>query len=175
MGWRLVSKAQSRVLQLQRIGFTYSHLPPYTDWNTFRDEARRYWTIFSNAVGQPAVSRLAVRVINKIPTPSTEINVKDYLSIYPLVPETIPAAVDAMFVQLQLAMPSIFPEARAIFNVASGQADANGPHLLLDIDLFVSRSVEKDEDIWSIIDRLGIEKDIIFEACITDKVKEAIK
>jgi uncharacterized protein (TIGR04255 family) len=175
IGWRLAAKDQSRVLQVQRIGFTYSHLPPYTDWNTFRDEARRYWTTFRDAVGQSAAVRIAVRVINKIPTPSAEVAVDEYLSIYPVVPEKMPATVDAMFVQLQLAMPKILPDARAIMNVVSGQSDANGTHLVLDIDLFANRMFETEEEIWSTLEKFGIEKDVIFEACITPKVREAIQ
>lgn len=132
---------------MQRIGFTYSHLQPYTNWNTFRDEARRYWTTFRDEVGQSAALRLAVRVINKIPTPSAEVAIDEYLSIYPVVPEKIPATVDAMFVQLQLAMPKILPDTRAIMNVVSGQTDANGTHLVLDIDLFVNRMFETEDEI----------------------------
>jgi uncharacterized protein (TIGR04255 family) len=175
IGWRLITKTQNRVLQLQRIGFTYSHLPPYTDWDTFRDEARRYWTTFREIVAQPVVSRIAVRVINKIPTQDAEIALQDYLSIYPVVPETIPATADAIFLQLQLAMPKVTPDARAILNVASGQADENGSHLVLDIDLFSNRMVENESEIWSTLEKFGVEKDIIFEACITDRVRKAIQ
>ena len=175
LGWRLLPKTQARVLQLQRIGFTYSHLPPYTDWDTFSDEARRCWTAFQSVVKQPVANRVAVRMINKIPAPNAEFAIHDYLSIYPVVPETIPATVDAMFVQLQLAMPNIFADARAIVNAASGQADPSGPHLLLDIDLFVNRLIKTDEEIWSTLEKFGKEKDSIFESCITDKVREAIK
>jgi len=174
IGWRLTNKAQNRVLQLQRIGFTYSHLPPYTNWDSFRDEARRYWTSYRAVVGQPA-SRIAVRIINKIPTPSAEIALEDYLSVYPVVSEKIPATADAVFVQLQLALPKLLPDARAILNVVSGQADASGSHLVLDIDLFVNRVLGDEEEIWSILEKFGLEKDVIFEACITDKVRKAIQ
>ncbi|MCK1629676.1 TIGR04255 family protein [Bradyrhizobium sp. 162] len=166
---------ENRVLQLQRIGFTYSHLPPYTNWETLRDEALRYWEVFRRATDQSAVSRIAVRVINKIPTPQAEIALEDYLSVYPVVPAKLPATAKAAFVQLQMAMPHVLPAAQAILNVASGHADTNGPHLLLDIDLFAAGAIEGDEAIWNTIDKFGIEKDVIFEACITDKIREAIQ
>lgn len=172
IGWRL--EAENRVLQLQRIGFTYSHLPPYTNWTTFRDEARKCWDIFSGSIGQSVSSRIAVRVINKIPIPDGEIDLKEYLSIYPIVPPEIPAIATAAFLQLQLAMPKVFPNAQAIINVGSGRADKDGPHLLLDIDLFVVSQIEGDR-IWSTLDSFGIEKDRIFESCITEKVRKAIQ
>jgi uncharacterized protein (TIGR04255 family) len=172
-GWRL--EAQNRVLQLQRIGFTYSHLPPYTDWETFRNEARNYWNTFRTSVNQSAASRLAVRVINKIPTPHAEIALEEYLSIYPVVPAQLPTTATAAFMQLHLAVPKVVPTAQAILNVASGRTDASGPHLILDIDLFADGLVESDEEIWSTLEKFGIEKDVIFESCITDKVREAIQ
>ncbi|WP_167772391.1 TIGR04255 family protein [Bradyrhizobium frederickii] len=168
-------ECENRVLLLQRIGFTYSHLPPYTNWETLRDEALSCWNVFREATKQSAASRLAVRVINKIPTPEAEIALEDYLSVYPVVPTKLPTTAKAAFVQLQMAMSHVIPTAQAILNIASGHADANGPHLLLDIDLFAAGVVEGDEAIWNTIEKFGIEKDVIFEACITDKIREAIQ
>lgn len=173
VGWRL--EAENRVLQLQRIGFTYSHLPPYSNWQTFRDEARLCWKAFREAVGQSTASRVAVRVINKIPVPQGEIAVEDYLSIYPVVPPSIPATATTAHMRLQLALPNISPEARAILNVASGRTDESGAHLILDIDLFLMASIKGDDEIWATLEKLGIEKDIIFESCITEKVRKAIQ
>ncbi|WP_316181522.1 TIGR04255 family protein [Bradyrhizobium sp. SZCCHNRI1009] len=175
VGWRLHNGAQDRILQLQRVGFSYSHLPPYTDWDSFRNEARRHWQVFQRVVNAQSFSRVAVRVINKIPTPTAEVALQDYLSVYPVVPDNLPVTADAVFVQLQLGMPKILQDARAILNVASGQADANGSHLLLDIDLFANRIVERDDEVWSILEKFGLEKDVIFEACITDKIRKAIQ
>lgn len=172
-GWRL--EAKNKVLQLQRIGFTYSQLPPYGNWETFRSEARGYWDVFRQSLSQSGASRIAVRVINKIPTPQAEISLEEYISVYPVVPAELPATATSAFVQLQLALPDVLPNAQAILKVASGRADASGPHLILDIDLFAVGVVENDDEIWSTLERFGIEKDKIFEACITDKVRKAIK
>jgi uncharacterized protein (TIGR04255 family) len=81
LGWRLVSKDQDRILQLQRIGFSYSHLPPYSDWESFSSEARRYWSTFRKALGAGNVSRIAVRVINKIPVPKAQVDISKYLMV----------------------------------------------------------------------------------------------
>ncbi|MEH2596871.1 uncharacterized protein (TIGR04255 family) [Bradyrhizobium sp. AZCC 1577] len=172
-GWRL--EAENRVLQLQRIGFTYSHLPPYTDWDTFRNEARECWNKFRDHVGQSAASRIAVRIINKIPVPQGEIALEEYLSTYPVVPPQIPATATAAYMRLQFAMPKVLPTATAILNVARGMADQSGPHLVLDIDLFATGVFEGDNEIWTSLEKFGIEKDVIFESCITDKVRKAIQ
>jgi len=175
LGWRLVSKDQDRILQLQRIGFSYSHLPPYSDWENFRSEAKKYWSTFRKTLGAGAVSRVAVRVINKIPIPKAEVDISKYLTVYPVVPETMPSIANALFMQLQLSMPHIYPDARAIVNIASGPPDESGAHLILDADLFIERIVSDDKEMWDILEKLGLEKDVIFEACITDEVREVIR
>jgi uncharacterized protein (TIGR04255 family) len=175
IGRRLTSKSLDRVLQFQRVSFTYSHLPPYSDWKSFSEEAKRYWPTYREATRLESVSRVAVRVINHIPVPSGEVDIQAYLAVHAVVPESLPSVANAAFVQLQLSMPAIHPEARAIINVASGQTNDKGSHLVLDLDLFVERIVPSDEEMWAIIDTLGLHKDKIFEACITDKVREAIR
>jgi uncharacterized protein (TIGR04255 family) len=176
LGWRLLSKTQDRVLQLQRVGFSYSHLPPYSDWENFRSEAKGHWSTFEKALGDAGgVSRIAVRIINRIPVPKTQVDLSKYLTVYPVVPESLPSTANALFVQLQLSMPHIYPDARAIINVASGAVDENGAHVILDIDLFVERIVSNDEEMWDVLEKFGFEKDVIFETCITDEVREAIR
>ena len=175
LGWRLTSKALDRVLQFQRVSFSYSHLPPYSDWDNFRNEAKRYWESYRSATGVEGVTRIAVRVINKIPVPKAIVNLEEYLTVYPLIPQTLPSTANALFVQLQLPMQYIYSDARAIINVSSGHASEDDPHLVLDIDLFVERIVSSGEEMWETLEKFGLEKDVIFEACITDKVREAIR
>jgi uncharacterized protein (TIGR04255 family) len=175
VGWRLLSREQDRVLQLQKVGFTYSHLPPYTNWETFRSEARLCWSRLKKIMPSQDTTRFAVRVINKIPVPIAGFDPKEYLTIYPVVPEKGPLSVDAMFVQLQYSLSHVLPEARAIINVASGLVEASGSHLVLDIDLFADRIESTEEELWSAIDRFGLEKDVIFESCITDEVRKVIQ
>ena len=48
-GWRLSNSANDRVLQLQMGSFTYSHMPPYTQWEIFKGEAMPLWEKFSHS------------------------------------------------------------------------------------------------------------------------------
>jgi len=175
LGWRLTNKEQSRVILLQRQGFTFSHLPPYSEWSQFSGEARRHWTCFSEYLQSSDVQRVAVRIVNRIPVAAGHVDLKHYLNVYPLLPESLPSVANALFVQLQLSVPHIDPSARVIINVASGQQSESGPHLLLDIDLFVERKTSDVDEIWALLDKFGREKNVIFETCITDEVRKLIK
>lgn len=72
LGWRLNSRTQPRVLQIRTNGFTYSHLPPYSDWETFGAEAQDLWSQYIDEIAPQAARRLAVRVINKLPVSAND-------------------------------------------------------------------------------------------------------
>jgi uncharacterized protein (TIGR04255 family) len=175
-GWRLTSKDQDRVILLQTIGFTYSHLPPYTDWETFSAEAQQIWATYLEAVNPELAIRAAVRVINRIPVPAHEFNIDTYLNIYPKLPEAIPTLANLMFMQLQLPMTHVDASAKAVLSLASGQPGPDGsPSLILDIDLSIERPIALQDELWALLNRLGSVKDDIFEACITDNLREKIQ
>jgi uncharacterized protein (TIGR04255 family) len=176
-GWRLNAKDQDRVILLQIVGFTYSHLPPYTRWETFSEEAKVVWSLYRKAMAPSFASRAAVRVINQIPVPlSAELDISTYLNIYPKLPESIPTVASGVFMQLQLPMVDVDDSAKAVLHLATGQQPSGGtPSLILDIDLSVERKIDIEADLWTLIDKLGVVKDDIFEACITDKLREIIQ
>jgi uncharacterized protein (TIGR04255 family) len=164
-GWRLTRKDQDRVILLQTVGFTYSHLPPYTNWETFSSEAQQIWAMYLDAVKPEMATRAAVRVINRIPVPAQEFSIDSYLNIYPKLPEAIPTLANAMFMQLHLPMAYVDASAKAVLNLATGQSGPDGsPSLILDIDLSVERSLALKDELWSLFDRLGSVKDDIFLA-----------
>jgi uncharacterized protein (TIGR04255 family) len=175
-GWRLTSKDQDRVALLQTVSFTFSHLPPYTDWETFSSEAQQIWGMYIDAVKPEIATRAAVRVINRIPIPAHEFNIDSYLNIYPKLPEAIPTLADVVFMQLQLPMTHVDASAKAVLNLATGQSGPDGStSLILDIDLAVERTIALQDELWSLLDHLGSVKDDIFEACITDVLREKIR
>lgn len=174
-GWRLTGKAQDRVILLQTTGFTYSHLPPYTDWTTFSGEAKTFWLKYVDALKPLAATRVAVRVINRIPVPAGEFGIDSYLNIYPKLPDAIPTLANAVFMQLNLPMTYVDSAAKAVLNLATGQEGPGGASLILDIDLSVERMVGLEDELWPMVDRLGVVKDEIFEACITDTLRKKIQ
>jgi len=66
---------------------TYSHLPPYSNWNAFRDEVRPLWERYVEFVKPEAVTRIALRYINRIYIPQTVYELSDYFRLYPQIPE----------------------------------------------------------------------------------------
>ncbi len=61
LGFRL--DRPGRVLQFRTTGFSYSHLPPYSNWPTFSAEAEKFWVMYTDAIKPIRASRIAVRMI----------------------------------------------------------------------------------------------------------------
>ena len=176
LGVRLSSPSNDRVLQLLRHGLAYSHLPPYTNWQTFLGGLRPLWDRFATDFRVQSVSRVAVRYINRIPVPNG-VDVDEYLALGARIPEQVSKQIIGYFMQLVLPVSDLGPQYRAVINTGVEPGTAPNPAaLLLDIDVFCEGRFDvASEEIWAVLERLRRKKNEIFEASITDKVRELIR
>jgi uncharacterized protein (TIGR04255 family) len=165
-----------RVLQYQQGGFSYSHLAPYSDWTTFRDEARQHWDVYRRHFKPAAVVRYAVRFINRIALPQGWAGRDSFISLYPNVPESLQKSVDRYFMQLQLSQSHVASNAQLMINSALAEGDqVDGVSLMLDFDLFAPADLAVDsEEVWERLDAFRVRKNEVFEACITDQTRNLI-
>jgi uncharacterized protein (TIGR04255 family) len=177
VGMRLTSDDGLRILQLQRRGFTFSHLPPYTKWQGFSDDARELWMSFVDDLKPVQVTRAAVRYINRIVVPEAKVEFGDYFNVNPQLPKDIYQAVTGCFMQVVLPQTDIAEDAAAIVNFALEPNPAPGSlSFLLDLDLFCTcRFDPMSTEIWATLAKLRTRKNKIFEACITDATRELFK
>ena len=176
LGYRLSSEANDRILQVRKDGMSYSHMPPYSNWDQFVGEAQPLWKRYSEVFAARSLSRLAVRFINRLQIESG-VDIDTYLSIGPRIPDAVSTHVIGFFTQLVLPVVDLGPEYKAIINIGvepGTTRDATG--LLLDIDVFCERAVPVDgNQMWDVLQELRNHKNKIFEASITDKIREMIK
>ena len=173
MGFRLVDEPNTRILQLRKNGFTFSHLPPYSDWASFSKEAKEYWELFVKYCEPEAAVRTAVRYINRIDIPIEAVEIEAYLNLYPKIPEGIPQAVQGMHLQLQMPQADIM--SMAVINEAVVEpAIPKGFSVIVDIDVFNSLTTSVP-DIWKLLEQLRNRKNDIFESIITVKTRELIQ
>lgn len=174
VGRRLDSSDGKRVLQVQRAGFTYSHLPQYTDWVRFSSEAEELWQAFIDTAKIETVTRAAVRVVNKIVLPGAPQDLSRYTKLMPNVPAGLPAIDGPYFVQMQ--GEGKVEGSRVIINSGRVQTPEAGLEFLLDFDLFVEQRFDaRSPRIWSLLKSLSEEKNNLFEACITDDFRKLIQ
>jgi uncharacterized protein (TIGR04255 family) len=88
VGYFLYSEDNKTVVQLKTSGFTLNRLTPYTGGDVLVEEALRVWEMYANVVRPTAVTRLAIRYINKLQLPLREgDDLHRFLHAPPIVPE----------------------------------------------------------------------------------------
>jgi len=171
-GFKFSSNDGKNIWQSRLDGFTFSRLAPYQEWASFSGEARRLWSIYRQTTCPDAITRLAVRYINRIDIPAGQIDLKDYFRTSPEISADLPQQLGGFFMHV------IFPEVELGGQTILNQTivEPAGPDtvsIVLDIDIFRSERVAQDEDaVWSYFDQLRLRKNAIFNACITERTKE---
>ena len=175
VGMRLSNERNDRILQVRLNGFAYSHLPPYTDWSTFRAEAMGHWEKWVEAFGPTSISRSAVRYINRIVVPEN-CDLDKYLNLTPRLLDGLTEEVKGYFMQLVTAQHDIDPGCDAVINTGiEGSPTEGSMNVLFDVDVFVNHSKGIPLDrAWTVLDQLRDRKNAIFEAAITEEVRRMI-
>lgn len=175
VGVRLSKTDDSRVLQIRHEGFAYSHMPPYTDWATFRGEAQLLWKRYRNIYPDAKLTRCALRYINRIDIPEPRIEPYDYFGLYPKVPEALPQQ-DVIGITLNLRMPQ--KDLQCVASIQQALSEPVKPghiSIILDIDIFRLQIEDWNDDAtWAFLEKLRDRKNEIFEACITARTRELI-
>ncbi|MFH0134015.1 TIGR04255 family protein [Variovorax sp. VaC1] len=176
LGVRLTSSKGDRILQLRRQGLSYSHMQPYSEWESFAEEMRPILENFVLEFKATSVNRLAVRYINRIVVPQG-VELDTYLNLSPRLIGDVSADLQGYFMQLVLPQKDLGVEYTAIVNSGLEAApDPKAMAVLLDIDVFCTKQLAMDSAaVWDVLYQLRERKNKIFEAAITDEVRRMIE
>jgi uncharacterized protein (TIGR04255 family) len=173
-GGAMVSEDGLQVFQARPDGFSHNRLAPYKDWASFRSESRRLWEIYRNAVKPEFIEMLGLNYINQIKLPGG-VEISDYLRAYVQVPPELPQTLEVHNFQIQMVDPESGTKMSIIVSFGAMDADDRIP-VTLNVQSFkilnkAGADVTEDE-IWTTFDRLRNFKNLAFESCISDKLRE---
>jgi uncharacterized protein (TIGR04255 family) len=159
------------IYQARTNGFTLSRLAPYPHWGVFSAEARRLWEKFKGVAKPSAITRVAVRYVNRIDIPLPLDNFDDYLRTTPQLSPDLPQGLSGYFMQLMFPLPAI--KGNGIINEAIiDPAKPGVVSVVLDIDVFRTIELPQSEGaLWDLLEALRRAKNDVFEACITDEAR----
>lgn len=174
IGYRYTFEDEPYVLLCRERGFTFSHLAPYSDWETLSSKALDFWKIYSEIAKPTNITRLAVRYINNILLPVPILDFGEYFTSPPIMPEELPQSL-ASFLQRYVAVDAENGNI-AVITQALEEAQPNSSKIsfLFDIDVF--RTYENleanDDQVWEILGNLRTFKNDIFFKFLTEKTVE---
>ncbi|AFZ15599.1 hypothetical protein Cri9333_4833 (plasmid) [Crinalium epipsammum PCC 9333] len=147
-GFVFSSLDNKKIIQVRLDGFTFSQLQPYDSWDNFYNQACNLWKMYVQVARPDAVSRVALRYINKMEIPFKEpFKIEDYVKIFPEISADIKVTLMDYFMRLVVTNPKYLPSI-AIVNQTIGELTENNTlPLIFDIDIYqdVIFSPEEDE------------------------------
>lgn len=175
-GHRLASVDMTELLLLWESSFLISQLAPYPGWDSFLHRFTRDWTVWQRVMGYREISRVGVRFVNRIDIPASGPVVahEAFLNVYPQLPEVF-STVNAYAVQAVVPLQDI--GCNLTINSAAVPSPILGHSSFL-FDQDIAREIDppqSDEAIIDLLNRIRIQKNNVFEACITDRARELFK
>jgi uncharacterized protein (TIGR04255 family) len=174
IGYKLDSQDDKQITQVRLDTFVFSRLAPYDRWETFHAEARRLWQIYSGLF-TPKIKRVGVRYINRIDIPSSipgGVDLDDYFLTAPKITPALPQSMSNYFMRLQIPMSN--GVTLVITQTGVPPPDQAFVSSLLDIDVSVQGEKLDESSAWERINSLRDVKNMVFESCITNRVRELI-
>jgi uncharacterized protein (TIGR04255 family) len=175
LGYLIRSSDGFHIYQARLNGFTFSRLLRYPHWSAFSSEGRRLWEKY-RAVAQPsAITRVALRYVNRIDIPLPVKDFADYLRTVPQISPDLPQGLSAYFMQLVIPLADI--QGGSVINQTIIEpAKPEVVSLVLDIDVFRTVDIpQNDADLWDLFEQLRKKKNEVFEACITEEARRLFR
>ena len=172
-GFRYQSKNGAKVAQFRTNRFTFSQLEPYSTWEEMRDEARRLWNFYCLAASPEVITRVATRYINEMNIPFKEktLDFDNYLTAGPQLPDNLQQGINSFLTRI--VTPNQEINAVGIITQAMESAEPEYAPIVLDIDVFCSERLERDNDeLWARLEQLRNFKNNIFFESITETTAE---
>lgn len=171
VGFRCFSKDGRVIVQLRKDGFTFSRMAPYTSWEETFPQAAEIFTAYHGVVSPVAISRIAVRNINRLMLPALRLKESPayFLSHPPLLPNSDVARTVKWMSRILVQHPVEKMEG-IITQVVEDEAVGDKMPVILDVDVFdiTALPLEPDE-LLPLFSRLREWKNRLFFDLLTEE------
>lgn len=179
-GYKITGRDETDLILLAADRIATVRLAPYCGWEQFLEITQNNYALLRNISGYRKIVRVATRYINRIDIPvarsdsiwtSKSINTTEYLLLEPQIPKIIPK-ISSFSSQFVGFVPEIHGKVLVNAGIVSSPL-IDHVSLLLDIDLFKDQNLpQKENELWDLLAAFRIQKNILFEAFVTDKARE---
>jgi uncharacterized protein (TIGR04255 family) len=175
-GYKFVSRDKRQLAVFRRNGFSFSRLPPYEKWDSFRSEARRVWDVYRTAARSVPISGFGLRYINRVSFP-VQADVAQYLRLYPHIPDNrdgSPRVLNSSFLRAESTIENP-PGNLTIQQATLPQEHPGLVTLSLDFDLRFVHDDANEEHVWTTLEAARHIKNELFVASLTPSFLETFR
>jgi uncharacterized protein (TIGR04255 family) len=181
LGYKMVSHAGTAIVVISTQGVAFSRLAPYPGWSEFSAGASEVFKVAREITGYVPITRIGARYINRLDLPMsggpipTVVRMEDYILVRPEYPETLTPYTRGF--TLQCVFEVQVPDCSGTITVATVPSPVPGRNgVVFDIDIGKNTDVPQNEEgIQKLLDLIRIEKNRIFEASLTARMKELFR
>ena len=149
-----------------------NHLKPYPTWHKFCPMILKNLKQYQKTACPKSFKRIDLRYINKIEIAEKSVELADYFSYYPFLPEKFPQTHEAFNVRIEI--PFVEGRDRLLLTLASTPSEKpDNIAFVLDLDyVMVSPEKVEIEEVEGWIEKAHTEIENGFESCITEKCRD---
>lgn len=172
IGLRFSSKDELDILAINKSSFMVSRLAPYPGWEEFSTRFHTDFERFTEEFGRRTFVRAGMRFINRLDIPLDTIDVKEFIKVYPQLPEFDRSK------SRSFALSSTFELEGQGLSVTLQSATIESPvpnciSLVIDIDIFSEADLPMRYDKWAgKLNQMRDVKNDVFERSITDEARK---
>jgi uncharacterized protein (TIGR04255 family) len=176
-GYQMAAADARSLVLYQTNAFGTVRPAPYENWEHLMGEAKENYETFEKVLGRKTFTRISSRFINRIDIPNAAIadrNFAAWLNVGVRLPE--PFTGDEKNFTFACNFPHKATGLGVVLQGGSVEpALLDCTSILLDIDVYQESDIGQHKDfLWETADRLRLAKNSVFEATITDKLRELI-
>jgi len=175
-GYKFASADKRQLAVLRRDGFSFSRLPPYERWESFKAEAKRLWNVYRTVAGSARIVSCGLRFINRVSFP-VDTDVSDYLRLYPQIPDNrdgTPRIMHSSYLRVESVLQE--PPGRQIIQQAMLPPERLGHVTLsLDFDLLFPVEADCEDQVWVTLEAARQLKNDLFIDSLTPTFLETFK
>ncbi|MBI2060115.1 MAG: TIGR04255 family protein [Nitrospirae bacterium] len=175
-GYIFESQDKKQAVQARLDGFTFNRLKPYHQWESLREEAMDLWGQYVELAKPTAITRLALRYINRIEIPLPAVDLKEYILTGPEVARGLPQGLANFFMRVMIPSPDSRATALVTLTMEVPTTVEGPLPFIFDIDVFHEESmVPGSGGMPKVLENLHEFKNNIFFGSITDKCKKLFR
>ncbi|BCL82407.1 TIGR04255 family protein [Ktedonobacteria bacterium brp13] len=171
---QFLQENRNTLVQVGQNLLTINQLSPYTSWDKFQPYIKESLQAYSEVVTARQIRRVALRYINRVIL-KQGIKLEEYFNFRPTFDQGFPEEFRSFIVGVQIPRDA----SGGIANLQLGTMDTDDPDstaVLMDISFVLSQPEEIESG--NVLERINTAHDQIediFEACITDKLRQEFK
>jgi len=163
------------IAQFNKDGVVCNRLAPYQDWELFSCESLNHWQLFVELAKPEEISRIGLRIINRIELPPGDGRFENYINPAPQSPRGIDLPFYGFLHQETLAVPG-HPYAINLIRTIQPPQNSAEAAIIIDIDVFTLDGVEFEKTrIEGMLEEMRWLKNKTFFGCVTEQALEAFK